>query len=116
MKSPFEFLRNVPPFNLLPDEVIQATTDLLREIKYNKDAEIYHQETTKLKGVDIIVEGEYETFFYDSSKNKRLIETHASGICYGGSSVLLNQKKSLRTVVAKKGTIVYQLPRKDFRV
>lgn len=116
MKTPFEFLKTVPPFNLLPDEVIEATTDLLREIKYNKAGEIYHQETTKLKGIDIIVEGKYETFFYDSSKNKRLIENQLPGVCYGGSSVLLNQKKSLRTVIVEKGTIVYQLPRKDFRV
>ncbi len=116
MKSPFEFLKTVSPFNLLPDEVIQATTDLLREIKYNKDGEIYHQETTKLKGVDIIVEGKYESFFYDGSKNKRLVQIYAAGTTYGSTSILLNQKKSLRTVFAEKGTVVYQLPRKDFRV
>ena len=29
--------------------------------------------------------------------------------------MLLNRKRSLRTVIAKKGTVVYFLPRKDFR-
>lgn len=116
MKEPFDFLKTVEPFNLLPDDVLHATVDLLREVKYNKDGVIYEQETSKLKGVDIIVEGKYESFFYDSSQNKRVVEEFFPGACYGGTSVLLNQKKSLRTVWAQKGTVVYMLPRKDFRV
>lgn len=110
-----EFLKNVVPFNLLPDDVVGGVADLLHEISYSKDTLIYQQEITKMKGVDIIVKGEYESFFYDSSHNKRLNENHGPGFCYGGVSVLLNRKRSLRTVIAKKGTLVYFLPRKDFR-
>ena len=115
MNDRFEFLRSVTPFNMLPDEVVLGVVDLLQEVKYNKEEVIYHQEVTKMRGVDIIVEGEYETFFYDSAQNKRLVEHHRAGFCYGGISVLLNRKRSLRTVIAKKGTVVYFLPRKDFR-
>jgi CBS domain-containing protein len=68
-----------------------------------------------MKGVDIIVEGEYESFFYDNAQNKRLVELHGRGFCYGGVSVLLNRKQSLRTAIAKKGTVIYFLPRKHFR-
>jgi CBS domain-containing protein len=39
---------------------------------------------------------------------------HTAGYCYGGISVLLNRKRSLKTVIAKKGTLVYALPRKEF--
>lgn len=110
-----EFLKNVIPFNLLPEEVLMGVSDLLHEVKYIKDTIIYQQELTKMKGIDIIVEGEYESFFYDSSHSRRLLEHHHGGFCYGGVSVLLNRKRSLRTVIAKKGTVVYFLPRKDFR-
>lgn len=110
-----EFLKKVIPFNLLPDEVLAGVSDLLHEVTYSKDTVVYQQETTKMKGVDIIVEGEYESFFYDSAQNKRLVEKHHSGFCYGGISLLLNRKRSLRTVIAKKGTVVFFLPRRDFR-
>lgn len=115
MNERLAFLKEVTPFNLLPDEVLAGVANLLHEVRYSKDTMLYKQEVTSMKGVDIILEGEYESFFYDSSQNKRLIELHHRGYCYGGVSVLLNQKKSLRTVIAKKGTVVYSLPRADFR-
>ncbi len=108
------FLKNVVPFNVLPMHIIEATAALLIEIQFKKEGIVYRQEVSTLKGVDIIVEGEYETFFYDSSNNKRLIEKYHHGDCYGGISELLNQKKSLRTVIAKKDTFIYNVPRKAF--
>jgi len=116
MESRLDFLKSVTPFNLLQEDVLINITKLLEEVRYTKDAVIYKQEVTPMKGVDIIVEGEYESFFYDSAQNKRLVEYQRTGECYGGISVLLNRKKSLRTVIAKKGTFVYSLPRNDFKV
>ncbi|GAA4437896.1 DUF294 nucleotidyltransferase-like domain-containing protein [Pontibacter saemangeumensis] len=110
-----EFLKTAKPFNVLSEEVLLGVVELLQEVRYTKDTPIYHQEVTKMRGVDIIAEGEYEAFFYDSEQNKRVIELHHTGYCYGGVSVLLNRKKSLRSVIAKKGTVVYFLHRKDFR-
>lgn len=110
-----EFLRQHLPFSLLPGDVVDGVAELLTELHYSKDTLIYQQETTKMKGVDIIFSGSYESFFYDSDQNKRMTEVHGSGFCYGGVSILLNRKRSLRTVIAKKGTSVYFLPRKDFR-
>ena len=114
MDNRISFLKTVVPFNLLPDDVLESTAGLLNEVRYKKEGIIYQQETTKLKGIDIIVEGEYETFFYDSSHNKRLVEIFKTGDCYGGISELLNGKKSLCTVIVKKDTVVYTLPRKAF--
>lgn len=110
-----EFLKSITPFNVLPEDVLQEVAQKLQEIKYQKDTTIYLQEVTKLKGVDIIAEGQYESFFYDSVQNKRLLEVHEPGFCFGGVSILLNRRLSLHTVVAKKGTVVYFLHRKDFR-
>lgn len=114
MNKRIGFLKTVVPFNILPDDVLESTADLLSEVRYKKEGIIYRQETTKLKGIDIIAEGEYETFFYDSSHNKRLTEIFTTGDCYGGISELLNGKKSLCTVIVKKNTLVYTLPRKAF--
>ncbi len=110
-----EFLKTVIPFNLLPENILSGVADLLHEVSYAKDTVIYRQESTKMKGVDMVVDGEYESFFYDTAQNKRLIEKHHTGFCYGGISLLLNRKRSLKTVIAKKGTVVYFLPRRDFR-
>ncbi len=115
MINKVEFLKQAEPFNLLPEEVLQGVAEQLQEIWYSKDTVIYQQEITKMRGVDIIAEGEYESFFYDSAQNKRQIEIHGPGYCYGGISVLLNRKQSIRTVIAKKGTTVYFLHRRDFR-
>ncbi len=115
MKDTFYFLKTVKPFDLLPEEVLVGIVGLLQEVQYKKEAVIYHQEKTKMKGVDIIVEGEYEAFFYDSAQQKRLVEKYGPGFCFGGISVLLNKKKSIRTVIAKKGTKVYFLHRNDFK-
>jgi CBS domain-containing protein len=115
MNERVAYLQSITPFNLLPLDVLEGVAGQLQEVSYHKDKTIYQQEITKLKGVDIIVKGEYESFFYDSTQNKRLIEHHSAGFCYGGVSVLLNRRQSLRTVIAKKGTLVYFLHRRDFR-
>jgi CBS domain-containing protein len=115
MNERLEFLRKVRPFDTLPDEVLQGVADLLQEVEHNKESVIYLQDVSKMRGLDIIVEGGYEAFFYDSEQNKRLIEEYGPGTCYGGISILLNKKRSIRTVIAKKGTRVYFLHRSDFR-
>ena len=115
MENRYQFLKQITPFTFLPDEVLKQVAEVLQEVKYSRETVIYKQEVTPMKGIDIIVEGEYESFFYDSAQTKRLIEHQLSGECYGGVSVLLNRRISLRTVIAKKGTTVYTLPRKEFR-
>ena len=114
MNHRLEILMEAVPFNILPEDVLEGVADLLEEVRYHKETVIYNQEVTKMKGVDIIEKGEYESFFYDSSYNKRSLEIHYPGFCYGGISILMNKKKSLKTVIAKKGTVIYTLPKRDF--
>lgn len=115
MNEYINFLKSITPFNLLPDETIGLVAMHLEEVVYHKDTIIYQQEVTKLKGVDIIAQGHYESFFLDSAQDKRLVESHGPGFCYGGVSILLNRRQSMRTVMAIKGTKVYFLHRKYFR-
>jgi len=115
MNAHLSFLKSISPFNLLPDELLTEAAGHLQEISYPKEKMIFQQDISKLKGIYIIVKGAFESFFYDSAKNKRLPELHKPGFCYGGVSVLLNQRQSMRTVIAQKGTLVYFLHRKQFR-
>jgi len=114
MTNLFSYLKTLNPFNLLPEEILHQVAADLQEHNYNKNAIIYRQDTTPMKGIDIIVSGSYESFFYDSSQNKRVIEEHGPDRIYGGISLLLNRKKSLKTVMAKKGTRVLSLNKKEF--
>lgn len=116
MNERLTFLSSVEPFNLLPPEELERTAEKLQEVTYKKGTLIYQQGVTLMKGVDIIVQGAYESFFYDSKQHKRLEEMHGSGFCYGGVSLLLNRKQSLFTVIASEDTLVYFLHRKDFRM
>lgn len=113
--SQIDFLQEVIPFNLLPQEELHRVAGQLQEVRYRKGALIYQQGVTPMKGVDIIAEGQYESFFYDSTHHKRLLEFHSRGFCYGGVSLLLNRKQSLFTVIAGEDTLVYFLPRAAFR-
>lgn len=115
MNQRVDFLNTVAPFDTLPAEVLATVAAQLQEVSFKKDTIIYQEGVSKMKGVDIIVKGSYESFFYDSMQNKRLPEEHGPGFCYGGVSILLNRRQSLRTVMATKGTLIYFLHRRDFR-
>ncbi|WP_139921343.1 DUF294 nucleotidyltransferase-like domain-containing protein [Hymenobacter sp. DG01] len=115
MDNRLAFLRTVAPFNLLPDDVLEGVLGLLEEVQHPRETLLYQQDTSKVRSLDIIVEGGYETFFFDSEQHKRLPEVYGPGTCYGGMSILLNKKRSLRTVMVQKGTRVLRLPRRDFR-
>jgi len=114
MNERLDILKKSTPFSLLSEDVLIGVAELLKEVKYTKETLAYQQEITKMQTVDIIVKGEYESFFYDSAQNKRCIELHRECYTYGGISVLLNRKRSLKNVIAKKGTVVYSLGRKEF--
>ncbi|MFC0878294.1 DUF294 nucleotidyltransferase-like domain-containing protein [Saccharicrinis sp. FJH2] len=110
-----DFLRQTRPFDLLPEEVLEHVAELMEEKYYTKETLIYRQDETKLEGIDIIVEGQYDAFFYDSNNVQRLDEVYKTGYVFGGGSVLLNKKVSIRTVVAKKGTRILFMDKVEFK-
>lgn len=114
MEHLIPLLQRTPPFSLLPESVLQEVSESMQKRTFPKETLAYRQEVTEMQGVDVIMEGEYETFFFDASQNKRCIEVHHSPYCFGGISVVLNRVRALKSVTAKKGTVVYTLPKKEF--
>ncbi|WP_346985092.1 DUF294 nucleotidyltransferase-like domain-containing protein [Chryseobacterium sp. POE27] len=114
MENLIPLLQRTPPFSLLPESVLSEVAESMQKKIFPKETLAYRQEVTELQGVDIIMEGEYQTFFFDASQNKRCIEIHHSPYCFGGISVVLNRVRALKSVMVKKGTIVYTLPKNEF--
>ena len=115
MEDKLNFLKRTIPYQSLPEEVLIHIASSMEEFTYSEETIVYNQGVQKLKGVQIIVEGSFETFFIDNKKAKRKIEYYNIGTTCGGISILFNKRKSLKTVVAAAGTKTYFLPRKDFK-
>ncbi|WP_042721008.1 DUF294 nucleotidyltransferase-like domain-containing protein [Flavobacterium sp. B17] len=114
MENLIPLLQRTPPFSLLPESVLSEVAESMQKKIFPKETLAYRQEVTELQGVDVIMEGEYQTFFFDASQNKRCIEIHHSSYCFGGISVVLNRVRALKSVMVKKGTVVYTLPKNEF--
>ncbi|RKD92710.1 DUF294 nucleotidyltransferase-like domain-containing protein [Mangrovibacterium diazotrophicum] len=115
METQIAFLRRVAPFNLLPENVLGDLARMMERKEYASETTVYTQDESEVTGVEVIVSGEYNAFFYDSEKILKLQEHYDSGAIYGASSVLLNKKKSIRTVVAQAGTVVLVLDKAEFK-
>lgn len=115
MDNTLDIIKNISPFNLLSEDVLIELAEVVQPIIFTKEEVLYKQGASKMRGLDIIIEGSYETFFYDSLGNKRSLEMYKAGDCYGGISALLNRKKSLKTVIVQKETQIYFLHRKYFK-
>lgn len=114
MTDIIEFLKTVEPFDTLPQELIAHVASKIQVVRYKWEAILFKHEVTTMNGLDIIVEGSYESFFYDSMQNKRCAEEHLPRTTYGGISILINGKRSVKTVIAKRGTLTYFLNAKEF--
>ena len=63
MSKQLEFLKTVKPFHVLSDDVLLEVIDLLEDVNYTKEKVIYIQDESKMKGIEILVDGEFEAFF-----------------------------------------------------
>lgn len=115
MESRIEFLKTVRPFNLLPATVISDLASMMEQVVYEHETTVYVQDRTPLATIDLIVEGQYDAFFYDADQVLKLQEHYDPGSVYGASSVLLNKQKSIRTVIAHSGTLIYTLDKEEFK-
>lgn len=115
MKNLVEFLKTISPFPTLGELVLQELANQLQETTFHKESVVYLQDRTRMSGLDIVVQGGYEIFFYDSEQKKRMTQVLGPGTSYGGMSILLNKSRSIRTVIAKKGTLIYRLSTQEFK-
>lgn len=115
MESRIEFLKTVRPFNLLPATVISDLASMMDQVVYDSETTAYLQDKTELTNIDLVVKGQYDAYFYDSEQVLKLQEHYDPGSVYGAGSVLLNKKKSIRTVIAQPGTVVFTLDKEEFK-
>ncbi|MCA6073265.1 DUF294 nucleotidyltransferase-like domain-containing protein [Fulvivirga sedimenti] len=113
--TPEEVLRMSIPFDMLPEDELVHLAALMEKHHFDKEKVLYHQDYTKMKSIDLIAEGSYELYFYDSDRNKRVVEQIGPGSVYGGISVLFNKKRSIRTVTVQPDTTIYTLDRNIFK-
>ncbi len=110
-----ELLKNIAPFNSLPETVFSEVSEMMTLTHFNQGETVYEQDKSILETVDIIIKGRYAAYFYDSNNEVRLEELYAESDIYGGSSVLLNKKYSIRTVIAAEETEVLRLDKEEFK-
>lgn len=115
MQNRLDFLQTVKPFDLLPSAVLEEVAGMMLEKDFEEETTLYLQDKSQLEGIDIIVEGLYSATFHDKQQVKRLDEHYPAGSVYGGSSVLLYNQVSLRTVVAHRGTRILTLDKEEFK-
>lgn len=115
MDEKLNFLKSTAPYAALPENILAELSILLEEFSYFEETKVFDQGIQKLKGIQIIESGSFETFFMDQTKAKRKLEIYQAGSTCGGISILFNKRKSLKTVIAKAGTKTYFLPKKEFK-
>ncbi|WP_421939481.1 DUF294 nucleotidyltransferase-like domain-containing protein [Pedobacter sp.] len=115
MDEKITFLQSTPPFNLLTEAELLQLSQPIETSSYERDDVLHHQNHQKIKGIEVIVKGSFETFFLDNKNEKRRIEIYRPGEIIGGVSILFNKRKPLKTVVALEDSVTYFIPRKDFK-
>lgn len=109
-----EFLARIAPFTFLDEGEIDLLIEKGKQEVFNKATPLYHQNYSKLKHIDIILEGGYDTYFIGQDLQKHLDEPMAPGEIYGPVSLLFNNKLSIRTVESQPGTRILKVPKQVF--
>ena len=109
----FRFLKEVPPFSLLPDEVIEDAASKVSDVKYPEGAILFVQDKTEVRNLYIIRKGAAERYFEESDRKIRGALS-GEGAVYGGISMLLNDGLAVRTLRINDDSDFYVLPKKDF--
>jgi len=115
MDEKITFLQSTPPFNLLTEAELLQFSQPIETLSYERNDVLHHQNHQKIKGIEVIVKGSFETFFLDNKNEQRRIDIYQPGEIIGGVSILFNKRKPLKTVVALEDSVTYFIHRKDFK-
>jgi CBS domain-containing protein len=115
MDEKIAFLQSTPPFNLLSKDELLKLIEQTEVLSYQPNEVIHQQNHQKLKGIEVVVSGSFETFFLDNKNQQRRIEFYQPTEIIGGISILFNKRKPLKTVVSKENSTTYFIPRKEFK-
>ncbi|MFA0963705.1 DUF294 nucleotidyltransferase-like domain-containing protein [Roseivirga sp. BDSF3-8] len=108
------FLKEVVPFDRLPEEELKILSDKLSTRHYAPNTLIHTQSVSPVRHLSIVYSGRVEKYFLNRNKQKEFLEYVLPGEIYGGISLLLNNRRSIRTVIAAEETKIYNLTAEDF--
>ncbi len=114
IKTALDFLQTTPPFHLLPRDILLPLSEKIRLSEISAGTIIYQQNQSSLQELSLIVSGEVEKYYEDSHGRHVNRERFGLGQSFGAMSMMLNNRKAIRSVVAITDTWLYQVAQKDF--
>ena len=113
-KTTLDFLQTTSPFDLLPKDLLTTLASQLRPLEVPAGSLLYQQNLSTLQDLSLIVSGEVEKFFEDDQGRRIHREIFGPGSSFGAMSMLLNNRKAIRSVLARKDTLLFQLSQEWF--
>ncbi|MDP5172214.1 MAG: DUF294 nucleotidyltransferase-like domain-containing protein [Bacteroidia bacterium] len=113
-KTALDFLQTVTPFHLLPKDTLLSLSEVILPREIPAGTIIYHQNQSQLKELSLIVSGEVEKYIEDEQGRRSNQELFGPGGSFGAMSMLLNNRKAIRSVIAVTDVLLYQIPQAEF--
>ncbi|MCP3950821.1 MAG: cyclic nucleotide-binding domain-containing protein [Desulfobacterales bacterium] len=102
------------PFSFLPEKVLENVAAEIAMVKYSADTVIFIQDRSTVDYLYILQNGVAERYFEQKGK-QTLKAVLSEGDIFGGISMLLNNKISVRTLRTTEETSFYILPQERFQ-
>jgi len=106
-------LSDLPPFSLIPADVLEEMAGKIKPAHYPAGTLILKQDGARVDYLYIILKGAVERYFQKDNE-KTLCGLLGEKEMYGGISMLLNNGISVRTLVTREESFFYLLPKKVF--
>jgi CBS domain-containing protein len=107
------FLRDVPPFSFLDQEVLEEVAEKTIRAHYPADTVLFVQGRSRVDYLHVIEKGAAERYYEEKDK-KTLRGVMSEGDLYGGISMLVNNNIAVRTLKTHETTYFYLVPRQVF--
>jgi CBS domain-containing protein len=102
----FRYLSKMPHFSFLPEAELRRVAAAAREVKLEKATCFARQGRTRIDEILVIVKGEL-TLFDEQEDRRHPIGSIKPGEVFGGITILMNARISLRTVQIEVPTVAY---------
>ncbi len=110
----FNFIKRLHPFTLLEESKLAEVVKGLEQKKIDGNQMLYKQDESFIDHLSIIFEGTVEKYFENEHGERVLKENFSKGDTLGAISIMLNNRKCIRSVRTLEPVILYQLPKEIF--
>src|SRR6056297_831371 len=107
------FLSEIPPFNLLSENELNAVSQALSKVHYSRGMVIFVQNKTVVDHVYIVLEGKLERYILEDGQ-KKLQDILEEKSVYGALSILFNKGLAISTIRCVDDVTFYCLPQARF--